>query len=121
VLNGALSEVILRFNIHFHISFKGALNMRALAFALLVCAINIPGSSEAAEVQPPRSSLQVHALTDATGGTVTRDAREAVTRSLVDQLRNAAFASEGGAAADSILDVTVVSCREACFSLNLFP
>ena len=113
VLNRALSEDILRLNIYIDISLKGALNMRAIAFALLVCAIGIPGSSEAAEAQPPRSSLQVHALTDATGGTITRDTREAVTRSLVEQLRNAAFAVEGGAAANSILDVTVVSCREA--------
>jgi len=87
--------------------------MCAVAFARLVCAINSPGSSEAAEAQPPRNSLQVHALTDATGGTVARDTREAVTRSLNDQLRSAAFASEGGAAADSIVDVTVVSCRKA--------
>ena len=85
--------------------------MRAVAFARLVCAIISPGSSEAAEAQPPRNSLQVHVLTDATGGTVARDTREAVTRSLNDQLRSAAFASEGGAAADSIVDVTVVSCR----------
>jgi hypothetical protein len=49
--------------------------MRAVAFALLVCAINRPGSSEAAEAQPPRNSLQVHALTDATGGTVARATR----------------------------------------------
>src|SRR5690348_2118658 len=87
--------------------------MRSVVFLVLfVCAIGIHGS-EAAGAQPPRSSLQVHALTDATGGTVARDTREAVTRSLIGQLRNAAFASGAGAAADSILDVTVVSCREA--------